>query len=195
MNVSVSTLKGTPYKRAKHDFYVEPRWLVDALLDVETFTGTVLDPACGSGTIVSACRDRGIKAIGVDIVDRGFRHVQVQDFLERTEQVDAIICNPPYRLAQRFVEHGLTLTPKVVMLLRLVFVEGQRRKRFHATTPPARIWVTARRASIPDGICSGEHDRHGAVIQPDGRGGSVVFAWFVWDRGRGGVMTLGRLES
>ena len=95
MNGSVSTLKGALYGRAKHDFYVEPRWLVNVLLDIETFTGTMLDPACGSGTIVSACRDRGMRAIGADIVDRGFRYVQVQDFFDRTEKVDAIICNPP----------------------------------------------------------------------------------------------------
>lgn len=92
--------------------------------------------------------------------------MQVQDFFDCTEKVDAIICNQPYRHAQRFVEHGLTLAPKVVMLLRLVFVEGQRRKRFYATTPPARIWVTARRASIPGGVYSGECDRHGAILQP-----------------------------
>ena len=55
------------------------------------------------------------------------------------------------------------------MLLRLVFVEGQRCKRFYATTPPARIWVTARRASIPDGVDSGECDRHGAILQPEGK--------------------------
>ena len=194
MNVSVSTLKGAPYRRAKHDFYVEPHWLVNALLDVEMFTGTVLDPACGSGTIVSCCRERGIKATGADIVDRGFKHVQVQDFFERTEPVDAIICNPPYKLAQRFVERGLTLAPKVVMLLRLVFVEGQRRKRFYAATPPARIWVTARRASIPDGAHSGQRDRHGAVVQPEGKGGSVVYAWFVWQRGHRGDTILRRLE-
>lgn len=66
-------MKGTQYGRAKHNFYVEPRWLVNVLLDMETFTGTVLDPACGSATIVSACRDRGIRATGADIVDRGFR--------------------------------------------------------------------------------------------------------------------------
>lgn len=194
MNVAVSILKGAAYKRVKHDFYAEPRWLVDSLLDVERFAGTVLDPACGSGTIVSCCRERGIAAVGSDIVDRGFRGVVVQDFFRRTAKVDAIICNPPYGLAQRFVEHGLRLAPKVVMLLRLVFMEGQGRRDFFDRMPPARVFVTARRASIPAGVSNGPYDRHGAVVQPGGSGGSVVFAWFVWEHGHRGDTVLRRLE-
>jgi hypothetical protein len=195
VNVSVSTLKGIPYRRAKHDFYVEPAWLVDALLDAEDFTGTVLDPACGSGTIVSACLQRGIKAIGSDIVDRGYRHTSVQDFFDRVEAVDAILCNPPYSLAVQFAKHGLRLAPKVVLLLRRVFAEGRRRRQFFADTPPIREWVTARRASLPAGIPDGQRDQHGAVIQPEGSNGSVVYSWFVWERGhRGGWLTR-RLET
>jgi hypothetical protein len=68
--------KGYPrrsgYLRVDKDFYVEPPWVVHLLLDVETFTGAVHDPCCGSGTIPSVCRERGLTATGSDIVDRGF---------------------------------------------------------------------------------------------------------------------------
>jgi hypothetical protein len=58
------------------DFYVEPRWVVHLLLDVESFEGSVLDPCCGSGTIPSVCLERGIPAIGSDIVYPGFGEVR-----------------------------------------------------------------------------------------------------------------------
>jgi hypothetical protein len=39
-----------------------------------------------------------------------------------------LICtNPPFRLAEEFVEHALRLCPLVVMLLRLAFLESERR--------------------------------------------------------------------
>ena len=75
-NFSVQRNRGYPrrsgYARVDRDFYVEPRWVVELLLDVETFEGAVYDPACGSGTIPSVCLQRGIPATGSDIVHRGF---------------------------------------------------------------------------------------------------------------------------
>jgi hypothetical protein len=73
-------------------FYVEPRWVVRLLLDVEVFTGSVLDPCCGTGTIPSVCMERGIiHAAGSDIVDRGFG--TVCDLFDITEPMDNIISN------------------------------------------------------------------------------------------------------
>jgi hypothetical protein len=58
--------KGYPrrsgYPRVDRDFYVEPRWVVHLLLNVETFIGTVHDPCCGTGTIPSVCMERGLIA-------------------------------------------------------------------------------------------------------------------------------------
>jgi NAD(P)-dependent dehydrogenase (short-subunit alcohol dehydrogenase family) len=64
--------RNSGYLRADKDFYVEPRWVVYLLLDVEKFEGEVLDFYCGSGTIPSVCLERGIPARGSDIVDRAF---------------------------------------------------------------------------------------------------------------------------
>ena len=41
--------------------------------------------------------------------------------------VEAIVTNPPFKLAAAFVAHALDLCPKVVMLLRLAFLESERR--------------------------------------------------------------------
>jgi hypothetical protein len=61
-------LSGSPlprrYKPDDDDFFVEPEWTVDLLLDAEQFDGILLDPACGIGTIVHSCWDYGIRAEG-----------------------------------------------------------------------------------------------------------------------------------
>ena len=41
--------------------------------------------------------------------------------------MQAIITNPPYMLAEQFVGHALRLCPRVIMLLRLAFLESERR--------------------------------------------------------------------
>jgi Putative PD-(D/E)XK phosphodiesterase (DUF2161) len=87
------------YARIDQDFYVEPRWVVHLLLDVEPLQGSVLDPCCGSGTIPSVCLERGVPARGSDLVYRGFR--EVRDLFSIIEPVDNIISNVPYKIAER----------------------------------------------------------------------------------------------
>ena len=40
--------------------------------------------------------------------------------------VEAIVTNPPFKLAEKFVIHALDLCPRVVMLLSLTFMEAKR---------------------------------------------------------------------
>lgn len=173
--------RSSGYKRVVNDWYREPSWLVDALLDVEAFEGPILDPACGGGTIPARCLARGLPVIGTDIVDRGFG--ERQNFFVRTAPVDNIICNPPFNLAQRFVEHALTLVRrKVAVVQRLAFLEGQKRRTMFVRTPLARIWVSSRRASMPPG-----------QLAQEGRGGAIAYAWFVWDHAHVGAPAIGWL--
>ena len=66
-----STLSG--YAREADDWYVEPPWIVDALLNMEMFDGGLIwDPAAGAGNIPKRCHIRGLEAVGTDLHDRGF---------------------------------------------------------------------------------------------------------------------------
>lgn len=182
------------YERVRDDWYREPPWLVDALLDVEPFVGGILDPACGGGTIPGRCLARGLLAIGSDIVNRGFG--ERQSFFVRSAPVDNIITNPPFNQAQEFVEHALTIARrKVAVVQRLAFLEGQRRKRMFERTPLARIWVSSRRACMPPGagFSDGQRDQWGALRTQEGRGGAIAYAWFVWDKAYSGPPSLGWL--
>jgi hypothetical protein len=51
----------------------------------------------------------------------------VGDFLQRARApsgCNAVVTNPPYRLAAQFAEHALSLVPDVYLLLRLAFLES-----------------------------------------------------------------------
>lgn len=175
------------YKRHSLDFYIEPSWTVDLLLNVEQILGSVWDPACGSGTIVKTCLARGIDAVGSDIADRGFGGVQ--DFLADGYDfinVSTIICNPPYGLAEAFIRRSLTVAAdKVAMLVQSKFPYSQRRHALFTNYPPARLYFLSTRPSMPPG----EKLLAGTV---EAKGGKLDYCWMVWDRQHQVAPTLTR---
>jgi hypothetical protein len=82
-----------------------------------------------------------------------------------------VVTNPPFQLAQQFVEHALKMvTGKVAIIQRLAFLEGQRRGKLFRATPPARVWVFSPRQSMPPG---------GSDVPA--QNGSIAYCWLVWD--------------
>jgi hypothetical protein len=180
------------YEQERDGFYLEPRWVVEALLDVETFTGVVHDPFCGGGNIVGACLQRGIAATGSDLHDRGFG--TRRDALSITETVDNVLSNPPFGVIEDAIRHFLPLVRhKLVLFARLNILEGQDRRELFRESPPARVWVSSRRVSAPPGHLQHPRDRFGAVIPLPASGGSTAYCWTVWAREHVGPPTLGWL--
>jgi len=177
------------FSRPPFDPYGEPTWAVEALLDVESFSGPILDPACGSGTIPLVFRQHGIPASGSDIVDSGFG--DVGDFFDRREPAANIVSNPPPEIALPFIEHAFTVTSgKVAILTHLAFVESilalelkrhrklKRRRKVIDRTQTMRTWVFGPPVSLPP-----ENGKNSAT------GRLVAYAWFVWQQaGAGGSL-------
>lgn len=162
------------YARNAADWYQETAACVDAFLAVEEFDGIVWDPACGGGNIPLRCEARGIPAMGSDLVDRAGGRWPVANFLDLTTAGDAVhvVTNPPFNLAQRFVEHALALVQgKVCIVQRLSFLEGQARRRFFLSSGLSRVWVHSSRQSMPPG-----------GVDVLAKGGAVAYCWLVWDR-------------
>lgn len=173
-------MRASGYKRAPNDYYCEPRWVVDALLDVEPLTGLSHDPSCGGGNIPEAIIARGGACLGSDIADRGYGHAGI-DFFATNRRVANIVSNPPFGVIEPFVRHALELTTgKVCILARLALLEGQARQPLFRETPLARVWVSSRRVSMPPG---------GSGIKA--KGGTVAYGWFVWEHGSVGKPSLG----
>lgn len=163
------------------DFYIEPCWISDRLFEVEKFDGGIWDPACGTGRIVVAAQLAGLHAIASDIKDRSPPGgCLTRDFLACQHGLAPnIVCNPPFKVADKFVEHALHLTTrKVAMVLPISWINGAKRSAWLETTPLRKVVVLAPRPSMPPG----------AVIAAGGRvgGGTQDYAWYVWLRGYDG---------
>ena len=97
----------------KDDLYETPAPAVYTLLRNEVTLGQrIWEPACGPGAIVSILRDHGKEVVATDLVDYGCPDSQGNiDFLmehKAPEGVQSIVTNPPFKLADEFVRHGLT---------------------------------------------------------------------------------------
>lgn len=162
--------RGSGYDRNADDWYQETPACVDAFLDHELLVGNVWDPACGAGNIPERCRSRGLDVFASDLRDRGYGDTGV-DFLRSSRQVDNIVTNPPFRLAEPFVRHALTMARrKVAIVARPSFLQGRARRKLFTNTPVSRIWLHSSRVSMPPG---------GKGIEA--KGGAIAYCWIVWD--------------
>lgn len=170
--------------RPEFDFYPTPPGATLALLNVETFPNLVWEPACGDGAISKVLFKNGYCVLSYDLIDRGYGIGGV-DFLTTTTKIaPAIITNPPFKLAEKFLSHALQLgVSKIAMLLKLAFLEGKTRSRFLEQTPLAKVWVFRGRLTMT---------RRG---EPQRGTGMIAFAWFVWDGSHIGAPQLGWISE
>src|SRR5215475_9246489 len=109
-----------PISEHRGDCYDTPPVAVHALLRVERLPHCIWEPACGAGNIVTVLRKAGHEVIATDLNDRGCPDSlsRIDFLLPATFACDAIVTNPPYALAARFVALALERAPLVAMLLR-----------------------------------------------------------------------------
>ena len=186
MSMILTGAAAAPLAERKNDLYETPECAVRALLAVESLPHVVWEPACGPGAIVKVLRDAGHKVYATDLVTYGCPDSEGRiDFLMEGRppaDVGAVVTNPPYKLAEEFVRHALTLgIPKVVMLLRLAFLEGEGRRSILQDGPLARVHVFRRRLPMMH--------RNG-WNGPRLTSGAIAFAWFVWDLAHRGAPEL-----
>ena len=177
------SIVGTSPGRNEHDFYPTPPIATEALLSVERFSGSIRECACGDGAISKVLEAHGYEVKSSDLVDRGYGESPV-DFMgvPVSASVANVVTNPPYSLAEEFVGQALRVTSeKVAMLLKLTFLESERRRRLFESTPLARVHVFSKRLTLM---------RNGAMV---GSGGMIAFAWFVWEHGYNGRPYIGWL--
>jgi hypothetical protein len=176
-----------PYSERGVDLYETPAVAVEALLRVEKIPHRVWEPACGRGAIVSVLRAAGHEVLASDLVDYGDpTHFYRRDFLmeKLPRGCEAIVTNPPFKLAEQFVEHALDLCPHVVMLLRLAFLESERRCKILEGRGLARVHVFRKR--LP-------------MMHRDGWEGrkansGMAFMWAVWERDHTSPTIISRIS-
>jgi len=183
-----STNRGV--ERELDDVYRTPEWLTKEILPTvvcplsERHAYDILDPGCGNGRIGTLALEyaRTITKRATldltDITDQGCG-ARIGNFLEMdfARKYDLIIGNPPYVLAQEFVDTARPLLrgkySKLVLMLRINFLGSQKRAAWHRKWMPS-IYVTPKRPRFNEGK----------------RTDSCEYAWIVWDNNRPTVHIL-----
>ncbi len=142
--------------RHPNDFYPTPTWCFENLpIDWGDFA-TAHEAGAGDGRIVRFLENKGIETTYSEIEEG-------KNFFDYNEDVDLIFTNPPFSLAQEFIEHAMSLAPTVIMLLRINFLGSQKRYDFWQQFPPDGLFILSKRPSFT------------------GKGtDSIDYAWFVW---------------
>lgn len=185
------THKMAPLAERRDDLYETPPEAVRALLEVESIpSGAIWEPACGPGAIARVLRGAGHEVWATDLVDYNSPDQDQAgiDFLlehgSAPYYIGSIITNPPFKLADQFVRHALLLCPRVYMLLRLQFLESERRSAILDSGFLRRIYVFRKR--LPR--------MHRAGWAGPVASSSVAYAWFVWDRSNPGPTEVRRIS-
>jgi hypothetical protein len=177
-----------PTRDHADDCYDTSPVAVRALMKVERLPLRIWEPCCGTGNIVEELRHAGHQVIATDLNARGCPDSSIRDFLqpavEFVGKADAVVTNPPFRLAEKFITTGLERAPLVIVLLRLAFLESVRRSYLLDEGCLARVHVFANR--LPMMHRDGWNGRRASS--------AIAFAWFVFDRGYNGPITLDRIR-
>lgn len=178
-----------PLSERGDDLYETPPEAVRALLGVEPLPDVLWEPACGPGAIVRVLRAAGHRVVATDLVDYASPDQDAAgwDFLMERQtppDVQAIVTNPPFKNAGAFAEHALDLCPRVVMLLRLAFLESERRSAILDGGKLARVHLFRKRLPM----------MHRAGWEGRKANSGMAFGWFVWDRDHSGPTVLHRVS-
>ena len=156
-------------KRKKSDFYETPYSITNHLLNVESFDTnfTVCEPACGNGAITKVLKSKWDeeKITSYDIE---------KNFLTETEQYDYIITNPPFSIANEFIEKAKKVArKKFAFLLPLSYLHGK--KRYDTI-------YTDLSYGLREVFVFTRYPMLGEELRDDGKyhTGMMVYAWFVF---------------
>lgn len=172
------------------EFYPTPEYTTISILNeinwsnVQSFT----EPCKGAGHIFNLIPDT--------VKDKYYCELsEGTDYLQEVlPEVDLVLTNPPFSLAQRFIEKARTESNCVIMLQRLNYLGSQSRKQFWNDNPPTHLFVLANRpkfiAKCTNKDCSdtGSYQvtepAHSCLtcsspVRPCSD--ATEYAWFCWD--------------
>jgi hypothetical protein len=141
-----------------YDFYPTPSWCYENLdIDWSLFK-TAHEPCRGDGRIQQFLENNGIKTTYSELREG-------KDFFDWDDKTDLIFTNPPFSIAKEFVDHSVSRSETVVMLLRLNFLGSKTRHDWWNINKPTSLYILSQRPSFT------------------GKGtDSTEYAWFVWDK-------------
>ena len=160
------------------DDFPTPPWATRALLEHildkrELKTATCLEPAAGRGYMSRPLSEYFASVQSADAHPYGF--CPIRDFLSYPYEAgshDWVITNPPFRLAEEFVDRSLTVARRgVAILARTVFIESAGRyERLFRNNPPTVFAQFVERVPMVRG-------------RVDAKASTATgYAWLIWDK-------------
>lgn len=166
-------MSSTNRGKARHtdDLYETPSWVTELLLQHEELGTPILECAVGRTKKILHVLERHYdrdEITGLEIND-SFKPDICADYLKWVpdKEYKSIVTNPPFSSAIEFIKKSLEIVSnngKVMMLLRLNFLESKERFKFWRSNMPARIIVLSERPKFYRGKTD-----------------SITYAWFIWD--------------
>lgn len=133
---------GKKEDRQVMDFYPTPSEVTIALMDFLKLPvpSKIWEPACGEGAMAKIISSYGHTVWPTDIRKTDYCLLE-HNFLKTTEEykMDAIITNPPFNTAHRFILQALKLAPVVAMVLKSQYWHAAKRQHIFIKHPPA--WI------------------------------------------------------
>lgn len=161
------------------DDFPTPPWATRAF--VENMLGgskmlaelSCLEPACNRGYMSVALSEYFKTVESSDVFDYGFGNVK--NFLDGSydeQSFDWVITNPPFKLAENFIEEGLRVARRgVAVLTRTVFIESiGRYERLFSQNPPKVFAQYVER--VP--MVKGRLDKKAST--------ATGYGWLLWDK-------------
>jgi len=163
--------------REINDFYATDPIALEKFLDESGIElNNVWECACGEGHLAKVLDERNLLGRATDLIDRGYGDTEVDFYFSSEVWQGDILTNPPYGDAMNFCGHALDCVDdgsKVIMLMRIQFLEGKKRKPFLKATPPKYVYVSSSRLRLAKGGDFKKYDKPSANC----------YAWYVWEKG------------
>ena len=159
------------------DNFPTPPWATRALLEQcldkkNLNLKSCLEPACGAGHMAKVLKEYFCAVDASDIYDYGYG--KIRDFtkpIPEAASYDWVITNPPFKLAEIFINKALNIANSgVAILARTVFLESiGRYDRLFSKTPPTQVAQFCERAPMVKGRLDSKATT------------ATGYAWLIWD--------------
>lgn len=185
-NISHAVMAQRHEPKDSLDDFPTPPWATRALIEYiigkdKVLDLTCLEPAAGRGYMAKPLSEYFKHVDAADIHPYGY--APVKDFLTCPNEAlshDWVVTNPPFRLAEQFIERSMTVARKgVAILARTVFLESiGRYEGIFKNNPPTIFAQFSER--VP--MVKGRLDAKAST--------ATGYAWFIWEKGSTSSPTL-----
>lgn len=175
-NVSTAVMQRRVEPHDSLDDFPTPPWATRALcefiieLGFDPSESSCREPAANRGHMVKPLSEYFGYVEASDVHDYGVGY-PVSDYLfgPKPSLVSWTITNPPFRLAEQFIERALATSDGVAMIVRAAFLESVGRyERLFSKTPPTHVLQFSERVVMHKGKLSAKGST------------ATAYAWLIW---------------